>query len=119
MPPSAKSSSASRRALLRAALAYPGAAEDHPWGEPVVKVDGKIFVFVTTGALTLKLPFSGDAALALPCASSTGHGLGKSGWVTLQWDATMPPQAVLLEWIDESYRVVAKRRRVAELDARM
>ena len=48
-------------AVLRAAaLAYPEAYEDHPWGETVVKVRGKVFVFFGMGgpgvSLTVKLP---------------------------------------------------------------
>jgi hypothetical protein len=31
--------------LKAAALAYPEAWEDHPWGETVVKVRAKIFLF--------------------------------------------------------------------------
>ena len=34
------------RRLLKLALSYPEAWEDHPWGENVVKVGKKIFVFL-------------------------------------------------------------------------
>ena len=33
-------------ALRKFALTFPGSHEDHPWGETVVKVKGKIFVFL-------------------------------------------------------------------------
>src|SRR5262249_40211221 len=71
--------------LRAAALAYPGAVEEFPWGDRVFKVRKKIFVFINVheGKLyvTAKLPASGKMALLLPFASPTGYNLGKSGWV--------------------------------------
>ena len=32
--------------LRKRALGYPGATEDHPWGETAIKVNGKVFVFL-------------------------------------------------------------------------
>jgi predicted DNA-binding protein (MmcQ/YjbR family) len=110
-----------RAALRAAALAYPGAKEEFPWGEAVVKVDGKIFVFLpdedpaSARRLTLKLPESGPAALALDGAEPTGYGLGRSGWVTLPLGPGLPI-ALALEWLEESYRAVATKRRQRELD---
>ncbi|MCB9698740.1 MAG: MmcQ/YjbR family DNA-binding protein [Alphaproteobacteria bacterium] len=110
--------------LLAAALTYPGAHEDHPWGDTVVKVDGKIFVFVDLSAdetlrLTVKLPDRAAQVLQDHAFTSpTGYGLGKWGWVScaiprdLQVDESM-----LREWIDLSYRSIAKKRRVKELEA--
>jgi predicted DNA-binding protein (MmcQ/YjbR family) len=112
----------SRAAVHAAALAFPGAHEDHPWGETVVKVDGKIFVFLGEVErqgyrLTLKLPASHEPALALEGAAPTGYGLGRAGWVTFPVRGDVPPLAVLLEWLEESYRAVARKLRIAELDA--
>lgn len=103
--------------LLTFALSFPGAHEDRPWGDTVAKVDGKIFAFLGEKTITLKLPASADAALAVPDARPTAYGLGKAGWVTFPL-AGAPPEPVLRDWVDESYRAVAKKRRVAELDAR-
>lgn len=101
-----------RRTLLRHALAFDGAFEDHPWGETVVKAaNRKVFVFLGSGSefsMSAKLPSSGGLALQLPFASPTGYGLGKSGWVSAQFakgDAI--PVAVLKAWIDESHAAVA------------
>ena len=73
-------------ALRGAALAYPGATEEFPWGHRAIKVRGKIFLALARedGALhvTVKLPVSNVYALSLPFAAPTGYGLGKSGWVT-------------------------------------
>jgi len=109
--------------LLARALAYPGTREDHPWGETVVKVGKKVFVFlwrdpgVWSG--TFKLPSSSSAALTFPFASPTGYGLGKAGWITARFpDGDAGPLPLLLEWLDESYRAIAPAKLVKELDAR-
>ena len=72
--------------LKAAALAYPEAWEDHPWGETVIKVRGKIFLFLFESEeglkISLKLPRSREFALEYPFTKPTGYGLGKPGWVT-------------------------------------
>lgn len=118
---------ATRQALLRDALAYPGAHEDHPWGEVVVKVRGKIFVFLggvaagpdgPTLTVTTKLPRTGGVALSLPFATPCGYGLGRSGWVTARWRAGEDvPVDLLRAWIEESYEAVAPRRLAASRGA--
>ncbi|MDB5069818.1 MAG: hypothetical protein JWM87_929 [Candidatus Eremiobacteraeota bacterium] len=107
-------------AVLRArALAYPGAWEDHPWGDTVVKVGKKIFVFLGETTLTVKLTDAHDAAMSVPGAAPTGYGLGKAGWVTLPLDAGIPPVDVLCDWLEESYRTVAPKKLSAQLDGRV
>ncbi len=108
--------------LRKFALAYPGAWEDHPWGERVAKVEKKVFAFFHLDrqqlSMSFKLPSSGSIALSLPFASPTGYGLGKSGWVTARFEPrNRPPTDVLKRWIDESYRAVAPKKLVAGLDA--
>jgi predicted DNA-binding protein (MmcQ/YjbR family) len=110
-------------ALRRAALAYPGAHEDMPWGHHAIKVRGKTFVFLAADggnfSLSAKLPSSGGVALRLRFASPTHYGLGRSGWVTAEFPKkTAVPVELLKMWIDESYRAVAPRRLVAELDGK-
>jgi predicted DNA-binding protein (MmcQ/YjbR family) len=101
---------------LRAhALSYPEAWEDHPWGETVVKVRGRVFVFFgrPDGGLSLsvKLPSSAPFAFDLPYCEPTGYGLGRASWITARFRATDPvPVEVLRRWIEESYRAVAPRR---------
>ena len=69
--------------LRKAALADPSVREEVPWGDRVVTVRGKIFVFlgVSAGALhfTCKLPLTSEMALSLPFTQPTGYGLGKAG----------------------------------------
>jgi predicted DNA-binding protein (MmcQ/YjbR family) len=113
-----------RRRILEFALTFPGAYEDQPWEEDVVaKVNNKIFVFFGTAGspdpgMTVKLHDSHDQALSVPGAAPSGYGLGRAGWVTLPFRATTPPLDVLMDWVEESYRIVAPRRLVAELDER-
>ena len=111
-----------RRRLKEFALRLPHAWLDHPWGEDVVKVGKKVFVFLGLEDMdellvTVKLEYSQDQALAVPGAEPTGYGLGRSGWVTIPLRDTTPPPGVLEDWIDESYRRVAPRKLLAELDA--
>lgn len=110
-------------ALLRKhALGYPEAYEEFPWGERVIKVNKKIFVFLHGDAKTLqvttKLPWSYGAALLAPFARPTGYNLGKSGWVTASFkQGEHPPYDILQSWIDESYRAIAPRKLIAALTA--
>jgi len=102
------------------ALSFPEASEEHPWGEDVAKVRGKIFVFLgSTGSrrMTVKLDESHAHALSIDGAEPTGYGLGKSGWVTVPLRAPGVNVALLRDWVEESYRIVAPKRLVAELDA--
>jgi len=105
------------RAKLRDfALALPEAHEDMPWGERVVKVKNKVFVFLghdmETGhfGLSVKLPNSGKSALRLPFSSPTGYGLGKSGWVSAKLDEKSQASFEMLRgWIKESYCAIAPK----------
>ncbi len=101
-------------AIRAAALAYPESHEDRPWDHPAFKVRGKAFVFMGEHddrlSLSMKLPESSEAALALPFCTPTGYGLGKYGWVSISLPATEDlPVDALIEWIDESYRAVAPK----------
>jgi predicted DNA-binding protein (MmcQ/YjbR family) len=102
--------------LLAFALSLPGAWEDRPWGDTVAKVGKKIFAFVGAEAITVKLVESHEHALSVDGAEPTGYGLGKAGWVTVPVAGIADD--VLHDWIEESYRIVAPKRLVAELDQR-
>ena len=109
-------------ALRAHAFTFPETHEDHPWGEIALKVRGKVFVFLgadgDTVSFSVKLPQSADAALSLPGTQPTAYGLGKSGWVSVQFTADEDPPLYLLEaWLDESYRAQAPKKLIAQLDA--
>jgi len=113
-----------RRKVLRFALGLPDSYEDHPWGESVAKVNKKVFVFFGVGedranlAMSVKLRDSHEQALGVAGAAPTGYGLGRGGWVTLPFKDTTPPVQVLTDWVEESYRIVAPKNLVNELDNR-
>ncbi len=86
-------------------------------------VNNKTFAYLPTKgqpfSLSVKLPYTGHAALQLPFAQPTGYGLGKSGWVSFApGEDEIPSIEQLKEWVEESYRAQAPRRLVRELDAR-
>ena len=133
-----RATSTTRRwdALRAFALGLPAAEEDFPWGETVIKVrlkpgvppwrkegvHGLMFLWLGQRdagphRICVKLTDSYEEAVAVARAvPTTISGLGQWGWLT------MAPGAVDLrlarDWVEESYRNVAPRRFVAELDAR-
>ncbi len=111
-----------RAKLRELALSYPESHEEFPWGESVIKVRGKIFLFLGVDGegedvgFGVKLPHSGDIALSLPFFKPTGYGLGKSGWVQAKLGPDdQLPLDMLREWLDESYRAVAPKKLSASL----
>jgi predicted DNA-binding protein (MmcQ/YjbR family) len=108
------------QALRRRGLAYPGAYEEFPWGHSALKVKGRAFAFLAfekgVFSFSVKLPESSSGALLLPFAEPTGYGLGRSGWVTASFRAgESVPVPILSAWLDESYRAIAPRKLVAQM----
>ncbi|MDP9245557.1 MAG: MmcQ/YjbR family DNA-binding protein [Chloroflexota bacterium] len=111
-------------AAIRAyALSFPEAVEAFPWGDQVIKVKGKIFVFLgasTDGGfgISAKLPETHELALTLDGVTPTGYGLGKAGWVTARIAKGQPIDLELYrDWVEESYRAIAPKSLVKTLDA--
>lgn len=122
------------------ALSLPAAEEDLPWGEPVVKVRrkpgvppwrkggegvyGPMFVWLgqrdaEAPAVAVKLTTSRETAIAVAGARPTTiSGLGQWGWVTVALDGARLDVALVCDWVEESYRNVAPRHCLAELDER-
>ena len=113
---------AAHLALREFALRYPNTREDFPWGERVIKVGKKVFVFLGQEdekgcGMSVKLPESCGAALSLPFAEPTAYGLGDRGWVTVRFGPKdRVPIDLLCRWIDESYRAVAPKKLVAAVN---
>jgi predicted DNA-binding protein (MmcQ/YjbR family) len=109
------------------ALEFPSAFEDFPWGMPVVKVANgskwpPLFVWLgkrdaPSPAIYLKLTHSYDAAVAIANAvPTTISGVGQFGRLTIPLPVV--DVDLLFDWVDESYRNIAPKRLVAQLDAR-
>ena len=119
-----ETSDAILRELRAFGLSYPGAHGKSPWpGHDDLAVNDKTFAYLAASgdpfSLSCKLPYTLEVVLELPYATPTGYGLGKSGWVTFTpSEAQMPPLEQMKEWLDQSYRAQAPRKRVKELDAR-
>lgn len=120
--PAKKGSRAAKAAaaLREIALSYPDSYEEFPWGHSAFKVRRKVFLFTAASedglGVSAKLPESNREALLLPFASPTRYGLGKSGWVSANFETReTPPIGILSEWIDESYRAIAPKKLVAQL----
>jgi hypothetical protein len=109
------------------ALSLPNAFEDFPWGQPVVKVATgskcpPLFLWLgardaNTHAVYVKLTTAYEQAIAVAGAFPTAmSGVGQWGRLTIP----LPVSDIdlLLDWVDESYRNVAPRRFVVELDRR-
>ena len=112
----------SEAALRGFALAYPETHEDFPWGDRVIKVRGKVFIFMGLAdgglGLSVKLPYSRDEALKMKGTKPTPYGLGKSGWVSAIFaKGKKAPLDLLKEWVDESYRAVAPKNLAALVPA--
>ena len=125
------------RAELRDfALGLPAAAEDFPWGEPVVKVrrpgeppawrrglvHGNTFLWLgrpedDDPRVSVKLTGSYEQAVALAGATPMTHsGLGQWGWLTFTLSAA--PDDLLLDWVEESWRAAAPKKLLSELERR-
>ena len=106
--------------LLKYALAKDDATLEHPWGENVAKVKGKVFVFFgmeepdaqyADYVMGVKLTTALLYAKSLPFVEAMGYGLGKSGWISVKKPKGALPTAMFQEWIDESYAAVAPKRK--------
>lgn len=100
--------------VLAHCLGKPGAWQDEPWeGDLVVKVAGKIFVFLGSGAgVGVKCGRTREEAdewlARFPQDAEVMPYIGRSGWNTLRLGGTIP-DAELLDAIDASYDAVVSK----------
>ncbi|MCE5289988.1 MAG: MmcQ/YjbR family DNA-binding protein [Nocardiaceae bacterium] len=113
--------------LEKLALSFPEAERKdiEAWdGEPTFRVRGKNFVFTSPEAtgITVKLPPEEAAALVASRESvtPTGYGLGRHGWVSIELglDVSDAQWVEVEEWVEQSYRLVAPKTLVKQLDAK-
>jgi predicted DNA-binding protein (MmcQ/YjbR family) len=108
--------------LLAIVLELPGAYEDRPWGSVHCKVDGKIFVGWgrhEDGEMSMGIRV--DKALQPMLVKSDrrftiAKYVGQHGGVDMRL-GPKPDWAEVENLIVESYRIIAPKRRVKELDA--
>jgi predicted DNA-binding protein (MmcQ/YjbR family) len=117
MSASAPLKHADAKALRKAALKYPQTIEDFPWDHHAFKTPNKkTFLFLSGTedggfSCSMKLPYRNSEALKLKGAAPTGYGMAKSGWVSFTFSAkAKPPVAVLVDYLDESWRAVAAKK---------
>jgi hypothetical protein len=114
------------------ALRYPRAVEDRPWDTPVVKVDhppgrmingfvyGPMFLWLghadaPVPTVGVKLTDAYDEALATAQAAPMRYsGLGHWGWLMIPLASV--DSDLLHDWIDESYRNVAPKVLIQQID---
>jgi predicted DNA-binding protein (MmcQ/YjbR family) len=98
------------RALFEHASAKPGAVLDHPWGDTVFKVGGKIFVYLGGNAVTVKpFPEELDLLLGRPGVVRSKY-IGRYGWVTMQIEDDEGLE-LAKSLIDDTYGQIAAKTR--------
>lgn len=108
--------------LLAIVLKLPGAYEDRPWGSVHCKVDGKIFVGwgrMENGTMSMGFRVSLDDQIHLVDTDkrfSIAKYVGRYGGVDMLLDKS-PDWREVEQYIIGSYRIIASKSRVKELDA--
>jgi predicted DNA-binding protein (MmcQ/YjbR family) len=103
-------------------LALPEAREKITWGHPTYRVREKMFAASGGGtgrlALTIKAPHGAQQSLVAydPRRYFVPAYVGKAGWVGVYLDGRVPWLQVAA-LIEQSYRLVAPRKLVAQLPA--
>ncbi|HEY8209771.1 MAG TPA: MmcQ/YjbR family DNA-binding protein [Myxococcaceae bacterium] len=109
--------------IKQTALGYPGAELAVILGDhQVVRVKDKVFLWLGDEEggcyFGVRLPHSQDAATALPFVEPMAYGMAKWGWVGVTFKkGDDVPVKMCLEWLEESYRKVAPKKLVAQLDS--
>lgn len=97
----------------RHCLSNKGVTEEFPFGEEVLvyKVMGKMFALThveTFDSVSLKVdPETGTELREQYEGVTPGYHLNKKHWISVSMDGSIPDRLVL-QWIDNSYQLVAK-----------
>jgi len=102
------------------AMAYPEAVEAETWGRPTFRAGKKIFLLVGSMDQPFSIVFKPDPDEARALAGDNRFWSppywGASGWLAILVDTLKTDWKELQELIDTSYRQVALKRQLAQLD---
>jgi predicted DNA-binding protein (MmcQ/YjbR family) len=91
----------------------PDAVEEHPWGDTVFKVKGKVFAFLgtpeTPGVGVKAPPDELEMLLGVPYIERSKY-IGRYGWISVSV-ADDDALRLALELVDDSYEIIKTRRR--------
>lgn len=105
-------------ALRTRALAFPEVVEGDSCVKRSFKVRKKGFLYLGENAkgynVMVKLGASLDEATAMAARRPETWSVGKGGWAILKFG---PTEGLIERWMDESFRLQAPKKLLAELDA--
>ncbi len=108
------------RQLRARALDLPGVAEGESCVKRSFKARTKGFLYLGETDdeynVMLKVGDSVDDARSFCDEAPDRRSVGSTNWVTLRFGTTELPPPFLADWIEESYRMLAPRKLVAELE---
>lgn len=108
--------------LRTLALTYPDTTEGSSCSNAAFKAGKKSFLFVgekeESWTMMVKLSDSLKEAERLASEKPDNFSVGLHGWTTLRFPNGKGPAKKLLErWVDESFRLLATKKLIAQLDA--
>ena len=109
-------------ALRTRALGFPEVVEGDSCVKRSFKVRKKGFLYLGENAkgynVMVKLGASLDEATAMAAERPETWSVGKGGWAILKFGPDeAPPEGLIERWMDESFRLQAPKRLLAEMDA--
>ena len=109
------------RALRGRALQFPGVAEGDSCVKRAFKARTKGFLYLgetgDTYNVMLKVGDSLDAVKRFCAERPDDRSVGETNWVTLHFGGDEAPPEALDDWIEESYRLLAPKKLVNELES--
>ncbi|MGI9611807.1 MAG: MmcQ/YjbR family DNA-binding protein, partial [Acidimicrobiales bacterium] len=109
------------RALRERALEFPGVAEGDSCVKRSFKARTKGFLYLgesdDTYNAMLKVGDSLDDVRRFCAEQPDTRSVGETNWVTLHFAHDEAPPAALNDWIEESFRLLAPKKLVSELEA--
>jgi predicted DNA-binding protein (MmcQ/YjbR family) len=99
------------QALCDHCAAKPQAQEDHPWGETVFKIRGKVFAFLGSGehaGVTVKAADDELDGLLLLSFIRRSPYIGRFGWVRVSVE-NEDALDLALQLIDQSYEIICAK----------